>query len=257
MRLIWPDHCFVIRRVRVHPNDHDMPDPVLPNGLSAAASALQTLERRQQVLANNLANVSTRGFKGEAVFSRLMDNQLAKTDTALDLTSGTLTETHNTLDLALEGDGFFVIQTRSGERLMRNGNFHLDAERRIVDDQGNAVMGENGEIKLPAGVVEIDSTGLISVNARPLQRLRVETVKPGTDLQHEGGTRFIPDATRQVLPPGERKVKQGFLEESNVNPMLAMTDMLTVLHRYTAAQKTISTIDSARGIAVTELAKPV
>ena len=76
--------------------------------MSSAAAALQMLERRQQVLANNLANSSTRGFKAETAFSRIMGDALASTDTALDLTPGTLTETHNTLDLAIEGDGFFV-----------------------------------------------------------------------------------------------------------------------------------------------------
>ena len=76
-----------------------MPGPVRTNGMSSAAAAMQMLERKQQVLANNLANASTRGFKAETAFARLMDNQLAKTDTALDLTAGSLTETHNTLDL--------------------------------------------------------------------------------------------------------------------------------------------------------------
>src|SRR5687767_10947996 len=101
-----------------------MPDPVRPNGMSSAAAALQMLERRQQVLSNNLANASTRGFKGEAVFTRMMDNALAATDTALDLTPGTLTESRNPLDLAIEGNGFFVTNTAAGERLVRGGSFH-------------------------------------------------------------------------------------------------------------------------------------
>ncbi|BAH37348.1 MAG TPA: flagellar hook-basal body protein [Gemmatimonas aurantiaca] len=234
-----------------------MPGPVQNNGLSSAASALQMLERKQQVLANNLANASTRGFKAETTFARMMGNQLAKADTAIDLTPGTLTETHNSLDLALEGDGFFVVDTPAGERFVRNGNFRLDANRHLTDEQGNPVLGENGAISLPQGTIEVDATGLITVNGKPQQRLRVERVASGTDLEHEGGTRFIPDASRQVIPPTERTVKQGFLEESNVNPMSAMTEMLTVLHRYGAAQQTLSTIDAVRGIAVTDLAKPV
>ncbi len=234
-----------------------MPGPVQNNGLSAAASALQMLERKQQVLANNLANASTRGFKAETAFARMMGNQLAKADTAVDLTPGTLTETHNTLDLALEGEGFFVVDTPAGERFVRNGSFRLDATRRLTDEQGNPVLGENGAITLPPGNIEVDASGLVTVNGKGLQRLRIERVAPGTDLEHEGGTRFIPDATRQAVPPAERTVKQGFLEESNVNPMAAMTEMLSVLHRYGAAQQTLSTIDAVRGIAVTDLAKPV
>ncbi len=234
-----------------------MPDPVRHNGMSSAAAAMQMLERKQQVLANNLANASTRGFKAETAFARLMDNQLAKTDTALDLTAGNLSETHNSLDLAVDGDGFFVTNTPNGERFVRNGSFQLDAERQLVDSRGNTVMGENGPIVLPQGTVEISKDGMITVNNRPVQRLRLERVAPDAQLQHEGGTQFVPDASRQAVPPGERNVRQGFLEESNVNTMSAMTDMLAVLHRYGAAQKTLSTIDAVRGIAVNDLAKPV
>ena len=79
----------------------------------------------------------------------------------------------------------------------------------------------------------------------------------GTQLEHEGGTQFVPVAGRTPMPPAARVVRQGFVEESNVNPMTAMTAMIDVLHRYGAAQKTLSTIDAVRGIAVTDLAKPV
>ncbi len=234
-----------------------MPDPVRPNGMSSAAAALQMLERRQQVLSNNLANASTRGFKAETAFARIIGDAMATTDTALDLSPGTLTETHNTLDLAIEGDGFFVTSTPGGERLVRNGSFRLDADRRLVTEHGNPVLGDDGPITLPLGVAEVDATGLVKVNGKPVQRLRVERVAEGTQLQHEGGTQFLPDATRQSIPPTQRIVRQGFIEESNVNPMSAMTAMLEILHRYGAAQKTLSTIDAVRGIAVTDLAKPV
>lgn len=237
--------------------DHDMPGPVQTNGMSSAAAALQMLERRQAVLANNLANASTRGFKGEMAFSRVMGNALAATDTAVDLTQGTLTQTHNPFDLAVEGDGFFVVNTPNGERFVRNGSFTLNANRQLVDGKGNAVMGENGPITIPNGRVDIDAAGQIQINGKPFAMLRVERVASGADLQHEGGTMFVPDASRQSIPASERKVQQGFLEESNVNAMSAMTDMLSVLHRYQAAQKTLSTIDAVRGIAVTDLAKPV
>jgi flagellar basal-body rod protein FlgF len=234
-----------------------MPDPVRLNGMSSSAAALQMLERRQQVLSNNLANASTRGFKAEAAFTRMMNDAMAVTDTALDLTQGTLTETHNALDLAIEGEGFFVTQTPAGERFVRNGSFRLDPDRRLVDDKGNAVLGDDGAIVLPPGVVEIDKTGMVKVNGKPVQRLRVERVPDGTQLEHEGGTQFVPGKSRQVMPPEERQVRQGFVEESNVNPMSAMTSMLELLHRYGAAQKALSTIDAVRGIAVTDLAKPV
>ena len=234
-----------------------MPGPVRTNGMSSAAAALQMLERRQAVLANNLANASTRGFKAEAVFSRMMGNALAVTDTAVDLSAGTLTETRNPLDLAMEGDGFFVTSTPAGERMVRGGSFHLDANRTVVNDRGDALLGENGPVVLPPGTIEIDAAGIIKVDGKPVQKLRLETVAEGTRLQHEGGTQFVPDASRQAVAPDARRIRQGFVEESNVNTMSAMTAMLDVLHRFGAAQKTLSTLDTARGIATTELAKPV
>lgn len=234
-----------------------MPDPVRPSGISSAAAALQSMERRQQVLSNNLANASTRGFKAEGVFAQMMGDAMSTTGTALDLTQGNLTETHNSLDLAIDGQGFFVTQTPRGERLVRNGSFRLDPDRKLIDDHGNLVLGENGPITIPPGVAEVDNTGMVLVNGKPVQRLRVERVPAGTQLEHEGGTQFVPVETRKSVPTEERRVKQGFVEESNVNPMTAMTAMLEVLHRYGAAQKTLSTIDAVRGLAVTEIAKPV
>ncbi len=215
------------------------------------------MERRQQVLSNNLANASTRGFKAEGVFAQMMGDAMSTTGTALDLTQGNLTETHNSLDLAIDGQGFFVTQTPRGERLVRNGSFRLDPDRKLIDDHGNLVLGENGPITIPPGVAEVDNTGMVLVNGKPVQRLRVERVPAGTQLEHEGGTQFVPVETRKSVPTEERRVKQGFVEESNVNPMTAMTAMLEVLHRYGAAQKTLSTIDAVRGLAVTEIAKPV
>ncbi len=234
-----------------------MPDPVRMNGMSHAASALQMMERRQQVLANNLANASTRGFKAETPFARVMGNALATTGTALDTTAGSLTETHNVLDVAVKGDGYFVTQTPNGERFTRDGSFQLDADRRLVDSRGNAVLGDDGPIQIRNGKIEIEADGSVKVDGRTAGRIRLERVAIGADLEHEGGTQFVPPASRQVIPANERHIQQGFVEESNVNTMSAMTSMIDVLHRYGSAQKTLSTIDSVRAIAATELGKPI
>ena len=106
------------------------------NGLTRAAHALRYWERRQEVSANNLANANTTGFKAERAFGQLAGDALTVTNTQTDLRAGALSQTHAPLDLALAGDGFFVVQTAGGERLTRGGTFELDAEGRIADCGG-------------------------------------------------------------------------------------------------------------------------
>jgi len=225
--------------------------------MTSSAAALQMLERRQQVLANNLANANTRGFKAETAFARMIGDAMAATDTSADLTQGTLTETHNPLDVSIEGEGFFVVNTPAGERHIRGGAFQLDANRQLTDEAGHPVLGEDGPLLLPPGEISISGNGQVRVNAKIVGQFRLEGVDPRARMVHEGGTMFVPDASRKPIPLDARNIHQGSVEESNVNTMSAMTEMLEVMHRYGAAQKSIATIDSIRGIAVNDLAKPV
>ena len=234
-----------------------MPQPIRNNGLTSAAAALQMLERRQQVLSNNLANANTRGFKAETSFARLIGDAVAAADTAIDLTQGVLTETHNPLDLSVKGDGFFVVKVGNDESHIRGGTFQVDADRQLVDASGHPVLGEDGPIVLPKGAVTVLPDGQVQVNAKTVAQLRLERVDPKAQLIHEGGTRFKIDPSRQSIPLNERDIHQGSLEESNVNTMSAMTQMIEVMHRYGAAQKAVASIDSIRGIAVNDLAKVV
>lgn len=234
-----------------------MPEPVRNNGMTSSAAALRMLEHRQQVLANNLANASTNGFKAQVAFARMIGDAVAATDTTADMTQGSLTDTRNALDLSVEGRGFFVMATPAGERHIRGGSFQLDQDRQLVDLSGNAVLGDQGPIVLPTGDVSISPDGQVRVNAKVVAQLRFESVDAAAIMVHEGGTMFVPDASRKPMPLAERRIHQGSIEGSNVNTMAAMTEMVEVMHRYNAAQKNIATIDSIRGIAVNDLAKPV
>ena len=131
-------------------------------GLTSAAAALRYWERRQEVASNNLANVSTDGFKAERVFAEMLGDATPAARTATDVRSGTLRETRNPLDVAVAGEGFLVVSTPGGERFARGGSLQLDAGRRLVDPAGNAVLGENGPIVVPAGSVSIDRGGQIA-----------------------------------------------------------------------------------------------
>ncbi len=240
---------------------------IRPTGVDNAAAALRYLERRQEVSANNLANVSTDGFKGERAFARLLaDGSTPTAETATDLRAGTLTATNNPLDLAISGKGFLVVQTPTGEKLTRSGALHIDDARRLVDVTGNPVLGETGAqsdattpIIIPATVKSItfSSNGAVMADGTQIGKLRVEDVPAGAKLQHEGNGLFAAPAGRTPVGDADRTVRQGMREESNVNSVEAMVDMIAVQRAYASVQKVMTTIDSARGIATTELGKPV
>lgn len=229
------------------------------NGMTRAASALRYWERRQEIVANNLANADTDGFRAQRTFARALGDAVPVAQTAMDTRAGSLQQTGNPLDVALGGDGFLVVDTAQGERFTRNGSFRLDDSNRLVDQSGNAVLGEGGPITLPQdpGTVTIDGAGAVMVDGKQVAKLRVETVPPGTEMAHEGGTFLVPDASRTPLADSARSVRQGYLEESNVNPLTSMVDMIDIQRSYVAVQRTMVTLDSIRQTISNDLGKPV
>lgn len=248
-----------------------MPPTIPPNGMSAAKAALRYWERRQEIVANNLANVSTDGFKAERAFARLVDEATPVAETATDWSAGSLRATGNPLDIALGGPGFTVVQTPKGERWSRAGAFELNLKRELVDQNGNQVLGSGGPIVVPpqVGALEIDRHGVIRAapqadrlgrfdGERPvLGTLRLEGVPAGTTVAHEGDQYFIPAANKRPLDAAARDVRQGFAEDSNVTATNALVEMITIQRHFAFAQKALSTLDDTRGTAVNDLGKPV
>lgn len=236
---------------------------VRPNGMSSAAAALRYWERRQEIASNNLANVSTDGFKGQKVFAQMVEGALPAAGTVTDLTPGALNTTGNPLDVAVEGKGFLVVQTASGERLSRGGPLHVDADGLLTDSAGHAVMGESGPIHVASrgdttpGEIHISRSGAVTVNKVDVGHLRLETVGAGTPLAREGSGLFVPPAQRTRADADSVTIRQGALEQSNVSSVGEMVDMISIQRAYTAVQKAMSTMDTARGIATTELGRPV
>jgi flagellar basal-body rod protein FlgF len=227
------------------------------NGMTRAANALRYWERRQEVVANNLANADTNGFRAQRTFARALGDAVPVAQTAMDTQAGSLKQTGNPLDVALGGDGYFVVNTPQGERFTRSGSFRLDPSNRLVDQDGNAVLGEGGPITLPPGTVSIDGAGGVKVDGKQIGKLRVETVPQGTQMAHEAGTLLVPDASRTALDDSARSVRQGFLEESNVNPLTSMVDMIDIQRSYVAVQRTMVTLDGIRQTISNDLGKPV
>ena len=153
----------------------------------------------------------------------------------LDLKPGSLSETGGPLDLAIDGTGFFVVDTPAGERLTRRGSFQLDEHGYLVDPAGRLVMGETGIIALPPdGEIAISNTGEISVDDEIVDRLRIERPENGTSMTPEGGALLRPEDRLETVPLEQRGVRQFFLEDSNVNSLEGLTDLITIQRRIAA-----------------------
>jgi flagellar basal-body rod protein FlgF len=225
--------------------------------MHSAASALRYYERKQDVVANNLANVSTNGFKAQRVFATLLDGIAPAAESGTDFSVGALRQTANPTDVAIDGQGFFVVSTPDGERYTRGGSFRLDEKHQLVDNDGRPLLGTKGPIKLLDAPIEIDQKGEVKQNGQIVDTLRMETAPKGTDVQREGESLWVPPATKQVLKPADRNVKQGYIEESNVNSMSALIDMVSVQRAYASVQKTIIEMDHTNETVSTQLAKPL
>jgi flagellar basal body rod protein FlgG len=227
--------------------------------MDSAASALRFWERKQEVVANNLANVSTDGYKAQRVFARLLDNMRPSPETSSDLSTGTLRQTSNPMDVAIEGDGFLVVSTPNGDRYIRGGTLRLDDKHRLVDVNGRPLLGEkkNLPITLGDGPIEINKNGDVKQNGQVVDRLRMEGPPKTGELQREGESLWVPPATKQVIAADARSIRQGHMEESNVNSMSAMVDMISVQRAYASVQKSIVEMDHTNETVVTELARPL
>lgn len=234
------------------------PMPVL-NGLDSATSALRYWERKQEVVANNLANVSTDGFKSQRIFAKLLDGIRPEAETSADLSTGNLRQTGNELDVAVNGPGFFVVSTPNGERYSRGGSLRLNEKHQLVDSDGRPLLGvkNGGPLTLLDGPVDIDAQGNVKQAGKVVDTLRMESAPKDTQLLHEGAALWVPPTEQQETPPGDRQVKQGYIEESNVNSMSALVDMVAVQRAYSSVQKAIVTMDQANETVTAQLAKPL
>jgi flagellar basal-body rod protein FlgF len=227
----------------------------LNSGYYAACAGLRTQTQALDLIANNLANVNTTGFRGqEPTFRSLLaggwsagSNPLNRAandfnvlgGSRLDLTAGNLQATGNPLDLGLEGDGFFVVKTNAGTRYTRNGNFQVSPKGQLITAQGDPVLSEKGPVIVPGGEVAISADGTLSVNGAVADKLRIVDFPPGTALTSEGASYYsAPDAAAR--PAAGVYVRQGMLESSNVNAVGAMVDLISVQRHADMMQRALS-----------------
>jgi flagellar basal-body rod protein FlgF len=210
------------------------------SGFYSAFAGFAARMDQLDLVANNLANTSTSGFKAQHEFYRSFAAWLQPSVTnpmnqavnqygvlggaRLDLSQGNVEPTGNDTDVALEGPGFITVLTKNGLRYTRDGAFRLDKERNLVTSQGDKVLSEqpNGKqqpIQIPAGKLTISSDASISVDGALVAKLRIEDFPPNTQLTQEGSTYLIAPDGAGNPPPQGTTVQQGSLESSNSDPV--------------------------------------
>lgn len=215
-----------------------------------ALSRQMALSRQLEVIANNMANVTTPAFKAEAM---QFGEYLVRADRSAplsfveesaitrDWTEGSERPTGNPLDVAIHGDGLFVVSTPEGDRYTRKGRFELDAQGQLVTVEGFPVQGDGGPIVIPAedGEVTIAEDGTVSNNQGTLGKIRLVRFDDPNQLAAQGLGLYRTAAAAQ--PADASSLAQGMVEDSNVQPILEMTQLIQVTRDYQATQKMIET----------------
>ena len=240
------------------------------------------LEKKIETVANNLSNVNTVGFKEDqpsfrevlSIVQRVapqsheesflsheyldqyvgMDKSAVMVDEiGKNFSIGRFRETGKELDLALENEGFFSIRTPQGERYTRAGNFKLDSQGRIVTYDGYPVQGKKGQLVIRVGgPIHIDENGQVAVNGKVLDRIQTIRFRDQNRLQKLGQGFYAPLHSDDVPIPSEDVIiKQGYLEDSNVNTVMEMTRMVNAARSYEMVQRAISNLDSMDEKAIT------
>jgi len=172
-----------------------------------------------------------------------------------DMTGGTLRHTGNPLDLALEGSGFFAVETPAGLRYTRDGRFTLDGEGWLVTAEGHRVLGEAGPIQIQGTEVHVTEEGEIWVDGAPVAVLALRDFPEPQGLLREGSSLWAATEASGPAQPAEARVHGGYLEESNVNVVMAMVELIAAYRAYEANQRVIQAFDQTLGKAVNELGR--
>jgi flagellar basal-body rod protein FlgF len=228
----------------------------MDSGIYTAYSGLRAQLDALEVLANNLANINTTGFKEQQAFYTYLNqsadasqksgdfntaiNQMVQTRSGLNGEEGSLTSTSRELDIAIEGNGFLVIQTPRGIRYTRNGSLNLNAQSVLTTSEGLPVLGTSGrKITLGTGKIRIGEAGDVFLDDVLIDRLQVTAFSDLSMLEKEGNSLFISRTGESSGKSSDAKIKSGYLEQSNVNPVSSIVRMVEILRHFEAIQKSI------------------
>ena len=228
----------------------------MDSGYYAAMTGLVARTQALDTAASNLANAQTPGYRAEREFFRSVllgpdasDSQLGHVvnnfgllgGDHLDMGQGALTSTGNPLDLAIEGEGFFQVQTPNGQRFTRDGGFHRSQSGQLVTQTGEAVLSDTGKpIQLPPGDVTVGEDGVVSVDGGVAAKVGVFTFLAGTQLTPEGANRYVaPQGVPAVLST-KGAVHQGSIESANEDVIQGSLDLIVMQRQAEMMQKALT-----------------
>jgi flagellar basal-body rod protein FlgF len=228
-------------------------------GIYSAASALRAAEFNQDVVATNLAHMNVPGFRKSMMTVRSFDEELAAQagspgygqtveGLAVDFSIGPMENTGRSLDVAIDGEGFFVVQGQSESLYTRNGSFQVGEGGSLTTAGGLPVLGQDGPLSLPPDVsaeqIRISRDGTVSVGETQIGKLELVRFENQGGLTPAGTTLFSADATTVSSDVGVF-VRQGVREQSNVSPVDELVEMIVAMRYHEAAQRTLKSIDNA------------
>jgi flagellar basal-body rod protein FlgF len=242
----------------------------MDNSFAVGLSAQQVLNQRMDTTANNLANMTTTGFKAEHLVMRKLSerpavasdqpNTIAFVDAwklQRDMSNGSLERTGNPLDAAIEGEGFFSVRTPDGATAYtRDGRFSMDGSGKLITRDGLTVLGSGGPITVnpDEGQITIGKDGAIVQNEQVIGTLDVVAFDAPAGLEKMGGNLWKANG-QTARPPVGMRVAGGFIEGSNVNPVSELTEMINISRTYESVGQMLSNADQMRGGAIDKLSR--
>lgn len=228
-------------------------------GLLEGLETLLAHEQRMNQVTNNLANVDTAGYKKDGVtfwemlyeagHNRQRVGKGLKILTSHD--QGILQQTDNPLDLAIAGKGFFKVQTPGGIRYTRAGNFHINQAGQLATGDGHLILGDGGPITVPGSKFTVTDDGRMFSDGEEINVVSIVAFGDPEALVKEGDSLYrLKDPAAQEQPVEDLRVRQGFLEKSNVNTITEMTEMIDLMRAFESQQRMITVMDGVDDLAV-------
>ena len=183
--------------------------------------------------------------RGESLsaFNQDLNNYGVLGGTDLDLSQGSLQKTGNDLDVAIQGSGYFAIQTESGEQYTRSGQFSVSTDGFLVTAQGDKVLGSKGPIPIIGSPLSISADGTISLDGAIAGELKIVDIPSGTPLQSLGGN-YLSAPPNSAVPAANSTIQQGTLESSNVNPITSTVEMITAQREVETMRRVLTMFDT-------------